>query len=144
MLLSQWVVLGCAGLCFAPIGNPYIWFALKSSGGHCRSLLDFIGQHKEINALKLWHAPVKLLAVYAKPWSVYTGIYFKTQACRGPTKAWNSLKDDLELYKAHQLEGSPIRAKHSPAHPRTAHWDNSIGHGGSYMAVIGYKGLRVD
>ena len=32
--------------------------------------------------------------------------------------------------------------EHSPAHPSTAHWDNSIGHGGSYMAVIGYKGLH--
>ena len=85
---------------------------------------------------------MKLLAVYAKPWSVYTGISFKTQACRGQTRAWNSLKDDLELFKANQLEGSPIRAKHSPAHPSTAHWDNSIGHWGSYMAVICYKGLH--
>ena len=34
--------------------------------------------------------------------------------------------------------------EHSPAHPSTAHWDNSIGHGGSYMVVIGYTGLDQD
>ena len=69
---------------------------------------------------------------------MYPGISFKTKAYIGQTRSWNSLRDDIELFKAKQLEGCPFTAKISPAHPSTAHWDNSKGHWGSYMAVIGY------
>ena len=49
-----------------------------------------------------------------------------------------------KLFKANQIQGTPIGAKHRPAHPSTAHWDKSIGPGGSYMVVIGYTGLDQD
>ena len=43
MLLSQWAVLGCAGLCFVLIGDPYISFASKSSGGQYHANIGCVG-----------------------------------------------------------------------------------------------------
>ena len=50
MLLSQGAVLGCAGLRFALIGDPYIWFAVKSSGGRglCRAVLGSVWPYKAV------------------------------------------------------------------------------------------------
>ena len=79
----------------------------------------------------------------------YTANSF-TGACRSfsallslccPIESSKERHSPPELFKANQILGFPIRAKHSPEHPSTAHWDNSIGHGGSYMVVIGYTGL---
>ena len=49
--------------------------------------------HSVASMSRLCTVQCEILAVYVKPWSVYTGISFKTQACTGSTRTWNSLKE---------------------------------------------------
>ena len=90
------VYTGCTWMCWAMLCSnrrplylvcfQELWWAVLCCAGLCLA-------RKGSNALKHRQAHVKLLAEYAKPWSVYTGISFKTQACTGPTRTWNSLKE---------------------------------------------------